>query len=80
MSVEDAARDRLSDERAVAAIVVDIADAFDGRDQRMLGELVRYARWHVEPAKAVFVGTRGRRRSETGSRRAMVACRQGSTT
>jgi hypothetical protein len=59
MPVEHTVRDRLSDERAVAAIVVGIADAFDCHDERMLGELVRHARWDVEPAKAVFVGTHG---------------------
>jgi hypothetical protein len=50
---------RLTAERAVAAIVVDIADAFDTCDERRLGEQLRYAEWRVEATNAVFAGTHG---------------------
>jgi hypothetical protein len=50
---------QLISERAVAAIVPEIAEALDTYDERKLGEHLRYARWRHEPSGAVFVGTHG---------------------
>ena len=50
---------QLISERAVAAIVLEIAEALDTYDERKLGEHLRYARWRHEVSGAVFVGTHG---------------------
>jgi hypothetical protein len=57
--VEMTDEDRLTSERAVAAIVVDIAEALDTYDERRLGEYLRYARWRLEPVGTEFSGTHG---------------------
>ncbi|HXW81465.1 MAG TPA: nuclear transport factor 2 family protein [Acidimicrobiales bacterium] len=49
----------LVNEQVIAAIVADLADAFDSGDARQFGELLRYARWRLIATGAEFVGTRG---------------------
>jgi hypothetical protein len=51
--------DPIRDEGACARIVFEVADALDARDDRRLGECLRYCTWTHEGTGRVFVGTRG---------------------